>query len=602
MAGMLLIGCRQMDTKQNTKKTMQANSEEMQEAETTPYGKYPELVTYTLGKMSGENNSNMPDGDTYEDNAYTRYLRDMLNVQNEDVFEASDNEYDDIVSMAIETNDIPDIMVVSTIEDVLRLADLDMIEDLSTVYGNCASDRIKDIYESYGDDFFNNITRNGKMLAIPETNIEDGPLLLWIRKDWMDQLNLSAPVTMEDVENIIARFIAEDPGNNGDGNTIGLACDSNLVGESGYSYEYQMDVLFACYNAYPRQWLVEEDGTICYGSTKPEVKQALEKLHDLYEKGIIDNQFLVRSTSNLIELIRDGRCGAFFGPWWAPNNPLMAAKEENPDADWQPYMIATDPDGSVSYCKRNPSYKYVVVRKGYEHPEVAVKILNVMYDYLRYKDPDAEEISKYYQLNVDMTARPLSINVDYNDALDRCYDDLKIISVLFDYSRFEDEENADEINSYFALNVDPTARPLVINVDYNDALDRCYDDLQKAIKGELDEKDMELLEVSYYRSCQSYLQQPESATSEDWAAYTSRIVAPQLIQNAKVNMIPTAYFAQTQSMQEEWWKLSKLEQEIFLQIVTGVADSSSFDEFVTRWHTEGGDQITKEVNEAITVQ
>lgn len=549
MSGVLLTGCRQMDTKQNTKETMQANSEEMQEAETTPYGKYPELVTYTLGKMSGENNSNMPDGDTYEDNAYTRYLRDMLNVQNKDVFEASDNEYDDIVSMAIETNDIPDIMVVSTIEDVLRLADLDMIEDLSTVYENCASDRIKDIYESYGDDFFNNITRNGKMLAIPETNIEDGPLLLWIRKDWMDQLNLSAPATMEDVENIIARFIAEDTGNNGEGNTIGLACDSNLVGESGYSYEYQMDVLFACYNAYPRQWLVEEDGAICYGSTKPEVKQALEKLHDLYEKGIIDNQFLVRSTSNLIELIRDGRCGAFFGPWWAPNNPLMAAKEENPDADWQPYMIATDTDGSVSYCKRNPSYKYVVVRKGYEHPEVAVKILNVMYDYLRYKDPDAEEISKYYQLNVDMTARPLSINVDYNDALDRC-----------------------------------------------------YDDLQKAIKGELDEKDMELLEVSYYRSCQSYLQQPESVTSEDWAAYTSRIVAPQLIQNAKVNMIPTAYFAQTQSMQEEWWKLSKLEQEIFLQIVTGAADSSSFDEFVTRWHTEGGDQITKEVNEAITVQ
>ena len=114
MSGVLLTGCRQMDTKQNTKETMQANSEEMQEAETTPYGKYPELVTYTLGKMSGENNSNMPDGDTYEDNAYTRYLRDMLNVQNEDVFEASDNEYDDIVSMAIETNDIPDIMVVST--------------------------------------------------------------------------------------------------------------------------------------------------------------------------------------------------------------------------------------------------------------------------------------------------------------------------------------------------------------------------------------------------------------------------------------------------------------------------------------------------------
>ena len=41
----------------------------------SPYAAYPELVTYTLGQMSGANNSNLPDGDTYEDNVYTRYLR-----------------------------------------------------------------------------------------------------------------------------------------------------------------------------------------------------------------------------------------------------------------------------------------------------------------------------------------------------------------------------------------------------------------------------------------------------------------------------------------------------------------------------------------------
>lgn len=66
--------------------------------------------------------------------------------------------------------------------------------------------------------------------------------------------------------------------------------------------------------------------------------------------------------------------------------------------------------------------KYVVVRKGYEHPEII----------------------------------------------------MKIVSVLFDYSRFEDKENADEINSYFGLNVDPTARPLVINVDYNESNIQCH--------------------------------------------------------------------------------------------------------------------------------
>ena len=43
------------------------NSRSWEQAETTPLGKYPELVTYTLGQMKGANNSNLPDGQTYEE-------------------------------------------------------------------------------------------------------------------------------------------------------------------------------------------------------------------------------------------------------------------------------------------------------------------------------------------------------------------------------------------------------------------------------------------------------------------------------------------------------------------------------------------------------
>ena len=47
-------------------------TKQYEEACNTPLGKYPETITYTLGKMTGVNNSNMPAGDTYENNAYTR--------------------------------------------------------------------------------------------------------------------------------------------------------------------------------------------------------------------------------------------------------------------------------------------------------------------------------------------------------------------------------------------------------------------------------------------------------------------------------------------------------------------------------------------------
>lgn len=169
----LMGGCLHADTELQKEEKQKNSTLDMEAAVTTPYGRYPELVTYTLGKMTGSNHSNMPSGDTYEDNAYTRYLKDMLNVQNENAFEAYE-DYDDVVAMAIERKEIPDIMVVSTIDQVQRLAEEDLIEDLTDAYHNCASTRIKAIYSSYGDSLFGNVTFDGKMMAIPETNIEDG--------------------------------------------------------------------------------------------------------------------------------------------------------------------------------------------------------------------------------------------------------------------------------------------------------------------------------------------------------------------------------------------------------------------------------------------
>ena len=74
-----------VDEEQKEKST-EEDQRAWEEAASTPYGKYPELVTYTLGQMSGSNNSNLPEGETYEDNAYTRYLREMLNIQNDNIY------------------------------------------------------------------------------------------------------------------------------------------------------------------------------------------------------------------------------------------------------------------------------------------------------------------------------------------------------------------------------------------------------------------------------------------------------------------------------------------------------------------------------------
>ena len=522
----------------------------MEEARTTPFGAYPETIEYTLGKMTSVNNSNMPENDTYTDNAYTRYIKSVINVQNVDVFEANDSQYDTNVSMVISMGSLPDIMVVSSQDEVEQLVEAGLIEDLTESYNNCISDRIRKMYESYGDSLKDMVTYDGKIMALPETNITDGPNLVWLRKDWMDKLGLSEPHTIDDVVNIVKHFISEDPGNNGvdasgKPNTVGLAVDTDVTGECGYSSEFLLDIIFAFFGAYPKQWIMNDDGEIVYGSVTNEAKEALSYISSLYNQGVIDNDFLLRTSTNICELIENGLCGSFFGPWLAPNNPLANAVSRNPDADWQPYLIATDSDGTTSYHSQNPCYKYVVVRKGYEHPEIAAKMISVMFDKVRFDCTDSEEFKNYYQLNVEPTARPLSINVDYNNALSICY-----------------------------RNIDAT------------------------ISGRKNPDSLELLERSFYDACSEYIKNANK-TSTQWAAYMSRIKACSLIAQDNIKVVDSLYFKTTDTMKSHWWRLKAKEKEAYLKIISGEEDISYFDRFVKEWNEQGGQTITSEVSQSM---
>ncbi len=89
------------DITEKSEKSAADVEEEWKKAATTPYGKYPEKVTYTLAQMNGASNSNLPSGDTYEDNEYTRYLKKMLNIQNENVYMEREDRYNEGVNVLV---------------------------------------------------------------------------------------------------------------------------------------------------------------------------------------------------------------------------------------------------------------------------------------------------------------------------------------------------------------------------------------------------------------------------------------------------------------------------------------------------------------------
>ena len=511
-----------------------------EKASTTAYGKYPELVTYTLGQLNGANNSNLPEGNTYEDNAYTRYLKEILNVQNQSIYMEREDRYNDYVNVLVNDHTLPDVLVVCDRETLYNLVENDLIEDLTEVYANCTSPRIKAMYNSYGSQLLGAGTFDGKLMALPEAVIDHGPCLLWLRKDWMEQLGLEEPKSFEEAMDIIQAFQKNRMGAEDGEEPVGLVCDTNLV--SVTSQNYSVEPVFEKFYAYPRRWIKDENGEIVYGSLTKETKSALAYLRELYKRGILDENFALRAQNNLRDLVVEGKCGAFFGLWWTPNNPLMEEIENDPEADWEPYYLTAD------YQEKNNVYtsfsdnKYVVVRKGYEHPEII----------------------------------------------------MKIVSVLFDYSRFEDKENADEINSYFGLNVDPTARPLVINVDYNEAIYNVTKDIRRVIAGTQKESNLSALEKSYYSACIKYLS-GEDVTAEDWAAYKSRISAVGVLVDGNYKPLQRQYLEESDG--EVPNILASLEKNAFIQLIMGEQPMDYFDTFVQEWYAQGGQELTEKIRE-----
>ena len=506
----------------------------MEKAETTPYGAYPELVTYTLAQISGANNSNLPEGDTYEDNAYTRYLRKMLNIQNDTVYMDTEERYSELVNILVKDQNLPDIMVVTDREILKELVENDLVEDLTEVFEKCTSSIIKELYESYGDALLNSGKFNGRLMAVPVTVIDHGPNLLWLRKDWMEELGLEEPETLEDAFEIIDAFVQNRMGTEDGETPVGLACDTNLVGTTSSSYS--VDPVFDSFGANPQRW-ISQDGEIVYGSLTEETKEALDYLHKLYDRRILDRNFALRAPNNLRDLVVNGKCGAFFGLWWTPNNPLMESYEKNSEADWEPYYLQELADKNVYESFRDN--KYVVVRKGYEHPEIV----------------------------------------------------MKIISVLFDYTRYE-AEDAREVNEYFALNVDPTARPLVINVDYNEATYQVTENIEAALNGNYPEGNLTAIEQSYYQACSSYLS-GNDYTAEDWAAYKSRISAVGLLVDKHYTPAVRSYLDDAGG--EIPQSLRQFETRTFIQIIMGEKPVSYFETFVEQWYQQGGYELTQQI-------
>lgn len=326
-------------------------------------------------------------GETLEDNRWTRLYEDELGIRIRYEWVSKGDLYDQKLGGALASGAIPDVVKVNA-EQLRTLHNEGLIQELTEVYDQYASPFTKTILNQEGSAPFQRATIDGKLMAIPATTSSiEGAKYIWIRKDWLDRLELDPPRTMNDLLEISKAFTERDPDGNGLDDTYGFALTRSLLaplmGISG---------LLAGYEAYPTMWLEDKDGQLVYGGIQPQMREALLVLQRLYKDGQIDPEFGFKNSVQEEKLIADGKIGLFYGEQWG-SFLAQTSRIKEPDSDWQAYPIVSATSEPVRVPLPLSTYQYLAVRKDYPHPEALIKLLNL---HLEKNWGETAEYEKYY--------------------------------------------------------------------------------------------------------------------------------------------------------------------------------------------------------------
>jgi len=502
-----------------------------------PLGKYDPPINVSTWRVVNQT-FKFIDNDTIDDNVWYRAYADTLgiNVSNLWVVQDTNGSGAQKINVSIASNSIPDIMEVDPTQ-FKQLYDADLAEDLTEVYEKYASPLLKFVLES-NPSTLKAATLSGKIMALPRAYpaIEHARVL-WVRADWLRNLNLPEPKTMEDVFKISEAFATQDPDRNGLRDTFGLGINNTITG-GGVA---DIQGFANGFHAYPGYWVTDNDGKLAYGSILPEMKDALASLAKMYKNGEIDPEFGVKGTAELGKDMASGKIGLEYGQNWNGISPLQAVIDNDPTADWKAYPIVSIDDKPALAATGHASGNFYVVKKGTKHPEAAIKMMNL-----------------YVENLFGETQQPLKYQV--NEGIE-----------FFKYA--------------------------IVQAGKQDKNIQIMKEVEKSLASG-DTSAMNDEQKMFFGQVQRYSEGDTSGWA-GWALYGPEGSLKVLDKYVTENLTkPTQFIGPPTKSQAKIAPILKtMELEKFTKIILGQDTVESFDKFVDDWKKLGGDTWTNEVNE-----
>ncbi|WP_284640057.1 extracellular solute-binding protein [Paenibacillus silviterrae] len=226
------------------------------------------------------------------DNPAIKKLQEYTNTKLNFTFVPA-SAYDDKVSATLATGKMPEVMLIRKNKESAMLN-----AQLSGAFWDLTP-FLKDTknLSKMSEVAVTNAKVSGKLYGIPRDRTLARYGMIF-RKDWLDNLGLQQPKTVDDIYNIAKAFTLNDPDKNGKNDTFGIQEDATM----------ELLKQLTVYNGGPNGWGLK-DGKVTPDFLFPEFKSALDLYKKMVSEKLISPDFPI---AKKYDYFNQGKAGMYF--------------------------------------------------------------------------------------------------------------------------------------------------------------------------------------------------------------------------------------------------------------------------------------------------
>ncbi|UTR16535.1 extracellular solute-binding protein [Salipaludibacillus sp. LMS25] len=286
----------------------------------------------------------------YEGNAMYEYIEDKFNITM-DVQFVDSGSYEDQLNTLAASGNLPDVMRFGHSDSRIFTdwAERGALYDVKPLLDDYPA--LRDHIPQWAWEILN---PSGHYYGVPEYRLQERNMLA-IRQDWLDQLGLDVPETIDEFYEVAYAFAHDDPNQTGMDDTVGFSSVGLFDPNEGNAWRGGAFGL-------ARQWYDMDGELVPYQAQREELREYIAFMKKAYEEGVLDRDFMLHNEwTDPNALLSEGIVGIeYVNPNSTYRKEEVEVKETDPNAELTYFPPPKGPDGERTTPTRDSHFKKIL--------------------------------------------------------------------------------------------------------------------------------------------------------------------------------------------------------------------------------------------------